>query len=153
MLGNLSKKEIEEVLQSSLMGRIGCSDDHKIYVVPVNYVYDGTHIIAHSVEGMKIQMMRRNPQVCFQVDAIKDFTNWKSVIAWGEFQEITDSRERYNAMKFFVDRTLRLKISETAIPPETTETRIHPRSPGNIKPVIYRIVLEEKTGRYETDEL
>jgi len=152
MLGTLSAKQIEDVLQSNMFGRIGCTDDHKVYVVPVNYVYDGTHIIAHAVEGMKIQMMRKNPQVCFQVDSVTDFTNWKSVIAWGEFQELTDTREKYNAMKYFVDRTMRLKISETAIPPDVSENRVHPRSPGNIKPVIYRIVLSEKTGRYETSE-
>jgi hypothetical protein len=53
-------------------------------------------------------------------------------------------------MKLFVDRTMRLKISETAVLPELTENRVHPRSPGIIKPVIYRIVLSEKTGRYES---
>jgi len=52
-------------------------------------------------------------------------------------------------MKLFVERTLKLKISETAIAPELSDHRVHPRSPGNIKPVIYRIVLNRKTGRYE----
>lgn len=54
------------------------------YVVPVNYVYDGKFIIAHSVAGMKIQMMRKNRDVCFEVDEMKSITNWKSVIAWGQ---------------------------------------------------------------------
>jgi uncharacterized protein len=151
MMGTLNETQIEEVLQSNLLGRIGCNDGARMYVVPINYVYDGHHIIAHSVAGMKIAMMRKNPQVCFEVDEMKSFTNWKSVIAWGEYQELTDAREKYNAMKLFVDRTMRLKISETAIPPEITEQRVHPRSPGYIKPVIYRIVLTEKTGRFEKD--
>jgi nitroimidazol reductase NimA-like FMN-containing flavoprotein (pyridoxamine 5'-phosphate oxidase superfamily) len=122
-----------------------------MYVVPINYVYDGRYIIAHSLVGMKIEMMRRNPNVCFEVDEVKDFTNWKSVIAWGEYQELVAERERYAAMKLFVDRMLRMKISETAIPPELSEQRVHPRSPGNIRPVIYRILLSEKTGRFEKD--
>jgi nitroimidazol reductase NimA-like FMN-containing flavoprotein (pyridoxamine 5'-phosphate oxidase superfamily) len=150
MIGLLNKEQIEEVLGSNVLGRIGCGDGKKIYVVPVNYVYDNNHIIAHSTEGMKISIMRHHPQVCFQVDEMKSFTNWKSVIAWGEYQELTDAREKYNAMKLFVDRTMRLKISETAVLPELTENRVHPRSPGIIKPVIYRIVLSEKTGRYES---
>jgi nitroimidazol reductase NimA-like FMN-containing flavoprotein (pyridoxamine 5'-phosphate oxidase superfamily) len=151
MLGKLSSSEIEHVLSHNLFGRIGCYDAGRIYVVPVNYVYDGKDIIAHSVEGMKIQMMRNNPEVCFEVDEVRDFTNWKSVIVLGEYQEIVDEMERYRAIKFFVDRTLRIKISETAIPPETSEKRVHPRSPGMIKPVIYRIVALEKSGRYEKD--
>jgi uncharacterized protein len=150
MIGKLTNEEIEEVLKENVLGRIGCNDGRKTYVVPINYVYDGKCIIAHSVAGMKIQMMRKNPQVCFEVDEMKSFTNWKSVILWGQYQELTDEHDRYQLMKIFVDRMMRLKISETAMPPEISETRVHPRSPGNIKPVIYRIIITEKTGRFET---
>jgi nitroimidazol reductase NimA-like FMN-containing flavoprotein (pyridoxamine 5'-phosphate oxidase superfamily) len=149
MIGKLNDEQIEEVLRSNVLGRIGCQDSNKIYVVPVNYVYDDKHIIAHSVEGMKIRMMRKNHSVCFEVDEMKNFTNWKSVIAWGEYQELTEERDRYYAMKLFVDRMMHMKISETALPPEITEKRVHPRSPGNIRPVVFRIVISEKTGRYE----
>jgi nitroimidazol reductase NimA-like FMN-containing flavoprotein (pyridoxamine 5'-phosphate oxidase superfamily) len=153
MIGILTDAQVEEVLQSNVLGRIGCRDGNKIYVVPVNYVYDGKYIIAHSVEGMKIRMMRKNHSVCFEVDEMKTFTNWKTVIAWGEYQELTEERDRYYAMKLFVDRMIRMKISETAKPPEISEKRVHPRSPGNIRPVVYRIVISEKTGRYENDTL
>jgi nitroimidazol reductase NimA-like FMN-containing flavoprotein (pyridoxamine 5'-phosphate oxidase superfamily) len=153
MLGQLDKKEIEKVLNENVLGRIGCHDQDRTYVVPVTYVYDGTSILAHSVEGLKIRMMRANPQVCFEVDDVKDFTNWKSVILWGEYEEITDADEKNEVMQQFVDRVMRLKISETALPPETTETRLHPRSPGVIKPVIYKIKIKEMTGRYEQASL
>jgi len=151
MIGKLTNEQVEDVLKENVLGRIGCNDGEKNYVVPVNYVYDGKFIIAHSLMGMKIEMMRKNPQVCFEVDEIKNFTNWKTVIAWGEYQELHDERDRYYAMKLFVDRVIRMKISETAIPPEISEQRVHPRSPGNIKPIIYRIVISESTGRYEKD--
>ncbi|MDP4261277.1 MAG: pyridoxamine 5'-phosphate oxidase family protein [Bacteroidota bacterium] len=153
MIGKLTDDQVTEVLQSNVLGRIGCHDSKRIYVVPVNYVYDGKYIIAHSVEGMKIHMMRRNPSVCFEVDEMKSFTNWKSVITWGEYQELTEERDRYYAMKLFVDRMMHLKISETARPPEISEKREHPRSPGNIKPVVFRIVITEKTGRFENERL
>lgn len=151
MIGKLNKEQIEEVLKENVLGRIGCSDGEKTYVVPVNYVYDGKYIIGHSLDGMKIRMMRKNPEVCFEIDEMKSFTSWKSVIIRGQYQELTDEREGYVAMKLFVDRMLRLKISETAIPPEISEKRVHPRAPGNIKPVIYRIVVTEKTGRFEKE--
>lgn len=149
MIGRMNDEEMKELLRSNVLGRLGCSDKTKTYVVPINYIYDGKSIIAHSVVGMKIEMMRKNPRVCFEVDEMKDFTNWKSVIAWGEYQELTDERDRYAAMKLFVDRMLHMKISETAVPPEITEQRVHPRSPGYIKPVIYRILITEMTGRFE----
>lgn len=151
MIGKLTNEQIQEVLSQNVLGRIGCNDGEKTYVVPINYVYDGKFIIGHSTEGMKIRMMRKNPQVCFEVDEMKNLTHWKSIIAWGEYQELTDERDRYYAMKLFVDRMMHLKISETAIPPELSDFRVHRRSPGNIKPVIYRIVINEISGRYEND--
>ena len=98
MIGKLTDDQIEEVLKENVLGRIGCNDGKKTYVVPVNYVYDGKFIIAHSVYGMKIEMMRKNKQVCFEVDEMKSFTNWKSVIVWGEYQELAEERDRYSAM-------------------------------------------------------
>ena len=148
MIGKLSIQEIEEVLKENVLGRIGCNDGTKNYVVPISYVYDGNNIMAHSLEGMKIEMMRKNPDVCFEVDMINDFADWKSVIAWGRFEEITDELERHNVMKLFVDRMLHLKISQTAATPEIVKERIHPHS-KDVHPVIYRIKLTEKTGRFE----
>jgi uncharacterized protein len=151
MIGQLNKDEIEIVLQSNAIGRLGCSDGEKVYVVPINYVYDGNFIIAHSVEGTKIRMMRKNPSVCFEVDQMKSFTNWKSVIVWGQYEELVEGPEKHEVMKSFVAKMIRMKISETAKPPEMAPHRVHPRSPGNIKPVIFRIAISEKTGRFETE--
>ncbi len=149
MIGELNEEQIEEVLKENVLGRIGCTDGKKTYVVPVNYVYNGKNIIAHSVEGMKIRMMRKNPEVCFEVDEMKSFTNWKSVIAWGEYQELTEERDRYYAMKLFVERMIHMKVSQTAILPEITDKNVHPHLHKNIRPVVYRIVITEKTGRFE----
>jgi uncharacterized protein len=152
MIGRLNSEQIEKVLKENVLGRIGCSAGKKTYVVPVNYVYDDKFIIAHSVMGLKIEMMRKNPQVCFEVDEMKSLTNWKSVIAWGEYQELTGERDRYYAMKLFVDRMMHMKISESAIPPEITVKKVNPGLPGSIKPIVYRIVITEKTGRFESEE-
>lgn len=151
MIGKLTNEQIEEVLKENVLGRIGCNDGEKNYVVPVNYVYDGKFIIAHSVMGMKIEIMRKNPNVCFEVDEMKSFTNWKSVIAWGEYQELSDQRDRSIAMRLFVDRTMHTKISSTAIVAEIDEGRVHFRSPASARPIIYRIIMTEKTGRFENE--
>ena len=151
MIGKLTNEQIESVLKENVLGRIGCNDGIKVYVVPINYVYDGKYIIGHSMEGMKIHMMRNNPGVCFEVDEMKSLTNWKSVIAWGEYQELTMERDRYYAMKLFVDKMMHVKIGERAISTGITEKGVHPFLKENIKPIIYRIVITEKTGRFEND--
>jgi nitroimidazol reductase NimA-like FMN-containing flavoprotein (pyridoxamine 5'-phosphate oxidase superfamily) len=152
MIGSLTVEQIEEVLRDNLLGRIGCNDGKRNYVVPINYVYDGRFIIAHSVMGMKIEMMRKNPHVCFEVDVVKSFTNWKSVIAWGEYQELTDHRARFQAMKLFMDRLMHIKIINTPIATEIEEGIVDDLlSASHVKSIIYRIVITEKTGRFENE--
>jgi len=152
MIGNLTSEEIEAVLKQNVLGRIGCNDGKRTYVVPINYVYDGRYIIAHSCEGMKIKMMRKNSDVCFEVDEMTSFTNWKSVIAWGEYQELSDERKRYEAIKLFVDRMLYLKVSKSAMLPNAVEEVGQPHfPPGSSRAIIYRVILTEKTGRFENE--
>jgi uncharacterized protein len=152
MIGRLTEIQILDVLKNNFLGRIGCNDGAKTYVVPINYIYYEGYIIGHSVAGMKIEMMRKKPQVCFEVDEMQSFTNWKSVIAWGKYEELNNEDEKQTAMKLFVDGMMHMKISETAVLPQLTERRVHPRTPGVIKPIVYKIVFTEKTGRYEMDE-
>ena len=58
MLGKLNQGQIEELLHTQVVGRIGCHHAGKTYVVPITYVYDGEHIIGHTQDGMKIHIMR-----------------------------------------------------------------------------------------------
>ena len=149
MIGTLTIQQMEDVLHRNLVGRLGCNDGVKTYVVPVSYVYDGTHIIAHSPEGKKVAMMRKNPDVCFEVDEMEDLDNWRSVIAWGRYEELTDEEARYEAMKKLVNRMMKLKATGSAKPPHLSPHRAHPRQPGDIKAVIWRIALTKKSGRFE----
>jgi nitroimidazol reductase NimA-like FMN-containing flavoprotein (pyridoxamine 5'-phosphate oxidase superfamily) len=149
MLGELSIQEIEDVLKSNALGRIGCSSSQAVYVVPVTYAYDGESIIGCTVEGLKVDMLRKNPECCFEVDSAKDLSNWVSVIAWGTFEELGgDAATR--ATEFF------LKTVERFMPHDSSQpARMGPSSSGrqatfvNTNPIIYRIKLREKTGRFE----
>ena len=152
MICKLTDEQIDELLHDNVLGHLGCNDGFNTYVYPTNYIYDGKFIICHSQAGSKIQVMRRNKRVCFQVDEIKNFTSWRSVMLLGEYQELNDERERYNAIKVFTDLLLRIKISETALLPGTKKQNSHLHWQGNIRPNIYRIVIDEKTGRYENDQ-
>ncbi|MDP9236199.1 MAG: pyridoxamine 5'-phosphate oxidase family protein [Chloroflexota bacterium] len=80
MLGELNRKEIDHLLRAEQLGRIGCHAAGVTYIVPVSYVFDGTCIYALSGEGMKLRMMRENPRVCFEVEQVKRWYNWQSVI-------------------------------------------------------------------------
>jgi nitroimidazol reductase NimA-like FMN-containing flavoprotein (pyridoxamine 5'-phosphate oxidase superfamily) len=147
MMGILTEEQARHLLQSGLVGRIGCYADKEIYVVPVTYAYHDDFIYAHSREGQKVRLMRKNTAVCFQVDSIENMGNWRSAIAWGEYQELTSESERSAALKILRDRLIPFVTSETVrphavpTPPEVIEKER--------KPVIYRIRIKKITGRFE----
>ncbi len=149
MLGELNEAQIEQVLLSEVIGRIGCHADEQTYVVPITYVYDGESIYGHSAEGMKLRMMRKNPKVCFEVDDMENMANWRSVIAWGTFEELTGD-EAIHAMQLLVNRLMPLTTSETAASSQGTEsTGSHRADTAGRTVSVYRIHLTEKTGRFE----
>ncbi len=147
MIGKLENEEIEQLLTHQLVGRIGCHANDITYVVPVSYAYDGKYIYVHTLKGMKIDIMKKNPKVCFQIDDTKNLTNWKCVICWGEFEELVTEEQRKLALQILSDRVLPILSSETMhITPEW------PFSSENnemIEGFFFRIRLTEKTGRFE----
>lgn len=150
MVGHLTEEQIISVLKENVLGRIGCSDGTQNYIVPINYYYDGNAIVMHSEVGMKIHMMRKNPNVCFEVDEMTDFTNWRSVIIFGRYEEIEDEEEKKAVMDAYINSMMRIKLSETALLPEIHAYRLHSRT-GPLETVIYKILIDKMTGRYESD--
>lgn len=147
MFGELNTQEIEEVLKSQIIGRLACYAEGVVYVVPISYAYDGEYVYARALDGMKVQMMRKNPNVCFQTDRMLDMANWQSVVLWGGYEELVSGNERDHALKTLMDRILPLISSETM--------HLSPQWPfptdqtGEIKGVVFRIRVNKKTGRFE----
>lgn len=147
MFGKLNTEEIEQVLMNQVVGRLGCHAQGITYVVPVSYAYDGGFIYGRSFEGMKIDMMRKDPKVCFQVDIMNNMADWQSVIAWGIYQELEHTTERNEALQKLMDRRLPLLSSET-----THLSPVWPFTPhdiSEIRGIVFRIQLTKKTGRFE----
>ena len=148
MLGELNETQVDHLLRAEVVGRIGCHVDGITYVVPVTYVYDGADIYGHSAAGgTKIDMMRKNPDVCFEVDSMQNMANWQSVIVWGKFEEITKKIDQKQAMKKLTDRIMPLMTSETAQP--THGFKKNAQDAGKHEMILYRIKLYKKTGRFE----
>jgi uncharacterized protein len=147
MIGILTESEIESVLANHIVGRIGCHHAGTTYVVPISYAYHGGSVYAISAEGMKLAIMRNNPEVCFEVDNQENMANWQSVIAWGTFHELTDPETRRTALDKLTARILPLESSET-----THLFNDWPFVPGDlneINGVVYEIRLHKKSGRFE----
>jgi hypothetical protein len=146
VIGELSDTEIDELLHNEQLGRIGYQAEGRTHIVPVSYVHEGDSVYALSSEGAKIRAMRANPHVCFEVEHVERWYNWRSVIAWGTFEELRgDEAERAYSLlhqRFtpLIEFEARTSADDDALLPPGVRARQF---------VLYRIRIEERAGRFE----
>jgi len=148
MLGVLNQNQIDTLLKEQVTGRIACHADGTTYIVPINYVYSAPYIYGHSAMGKKIEMMRKNPEVCFEADDIQSIFRWKSVIAWGNFEEVTDLEEKARLMQSLIHRIMPL-ASNPGDHPSHGITEKDSDIGDKVELIVYKIKLSKMTGRFE----
>jgi nitroimidazol reductase NimA-like FMN-containing flavoprotein (pyridoxamine 5'-phosphate oxidase superfamily) len=95
------RTEMEDILRRGEICRLAMADDDMPYVVAVNYGYADNCLYIHAApEGRKIDFMRKNPRVCFEIDVDVEIVNtdsvhkcstkYKSIIGYGTASIITD---------------------------------------------------------------
>jgi uncharacterized protein len=94
---------IDEILNQSELCRIGLVDGDEAYIVPLNYGYADGVLYFHSAPlGRKIDLIRKNNKVTFEITFISEIltgekpcnwtTRYRSVMGTGTM-EIRDDRE------------------------------------------------------------
>ncbi|MHC4321306.1 MAG: pyridoxamine 5'-phosphate oxidase family protein [Planctomycetota bacterium] len=109
-------QEVEELLSNALVGRLGTCFNNIPYITPVNFVYDNNKIYFHSAhEGRKIENIKHNQQVCFEIDEIISIipgmrmpcgstTEYKSVIVFGDIRVVVDIDEKTVALNKLIEK-------------------------------------------------
>lgn len=123
------------------MARLGCSLNDQPYIIPVGFAYEDDFIYVFATLGKKIEWMRTNPKVCVQVDESKGQSDWVSVIANGEYQELPEPKfaaERAHARSLLQKRH-HWWLNALA------ERRIQMRD-QDIEPVFFRIQIQSLSG-------
>ncbi len=88
---------MEEIINRSKVCRLGLSDGHWPYVVPLCFGYRNNALFVHSaLKGKKIKIIKENPRVCFELDIDTEIqkksspcrwgTNYRSIIGYGQAQ-------------------------------------------------------------------
>lgn len=132
--GRLREDDSRAILREGSLGRLGCLADGGPYVVPVNYFFDGKDVYIHSLPGKKINALRDNPRACLQMDEIKDSYHWRSVIAYGTYEEISDEKTREEILAKLFNRLPNL-------------TPVESRLANGLKEIIvFRIKVDKITG-------
>ncbi|HEV2127699.1 MAG TPA: pyridoxamine 5'-phosphate oxidase family protein [Thermomicrobiales bacterium] len=130
----LDQEGIDALLRSALVGRIACCahDDDRPYLVPIPFGYDGESIYSISGPGRKLDIMRNQPSVAFEVDVAEAEDRWQSVVADGEFEELTHPKERLRAIEI--------------VNPAAGIDAVSPDA------IVYRIRLTRLSGRFEVPD-
>jgi nitroimidazol reductase NimA-like FMN-containing flavoprotein (pyridoxamine 5'-phosphate oxidase superfamily) len=147
MIEPLSSAQIDMLLREQVVGRIGCHARGQTYVVPTTYAYADGAIICHTGNGLKVRMMRENPEVCFEVEDLRHLPRWSSVIARGRYEELHGD-EADRALDRLIARLGAEPPALTSMPWQgagTTEAVSRASRPE----IVFRIVLVEKSGRRE----
>lgn len=99
------KKIIDEILSKGEICRIAMVNNGEPYIVPVNYGYFDNAIYIHSASnGKKIDILKQNNRVCFEIDygheVLKDdlACNWtakyRSLVGYGSVEILTNDQEK-----------------------------------------------------------
>jgi hypothetical protein len=98
MIHELHPDEIESVLHRHHLGRLACIVDGEPYVVPITYTYQDGFIYGHTMPGQKLDAMRAEPRVSFEVDERWEADTWRSAVVRGNFEELTAEEDRGAAL-------------------------------------------------------
>lgn len=146
---DLLATDIDSLLESEVFGHLACTDGEKPYIVPLAYVFYNNAIYGQTTEGKKIDILRKNPQVCFQVQ--KQTDRWQSVICWGTFQELDFSVVKEAEASMIIELlTMRLGSVQSEVGvtvPFAFNGKPQALTTDQKKSTLFRILITEKTGR------
>lgn len=103
------KREIEQIFKDAQVCRLGLYDGNSPYIVPLNFGYKENTLFFHSaLAGRKIDILKKNPGVCFEIDipgktiSSDKACNWSmaflSIIGEGKVIFINNETEKINAL-------------------------------------------------------
>jgi nitroimidazol reductase NimA-like FMN-containing flavoprotein (pyridoxamine 5'-phosphate oxidase superfamily) len=78
-----NRREIDSILSKAIVCRISIIDHETPYIVPMNFWYKDDILYLHSTpEGKKIDVLKRNPWVCFEVESDLEIINTQIPCKW-----------------------------------------------------------------------
>lgn len=135
---------IEDVIRNSLVCRLGMSRNDQPYVVPLCFAYSDNTLYFHSAgEGLKLEILQQNPNVCFEFDIDHEVVlaekpckwsmKYRSVIGFGKSSLVENLEEKKKGLDAIMQQ-----YSDKSF--EYVETAID-------STVIIKVVIESMTGK------
>ena len=152
---SMIKSEIDQLLRTAKIGHLGVCLNNQPYIVPLNFAYENNHIYFHCADsGQKIQFLRNNPSVCFEVAECNATTTgltlcdsdtaYRSVVAFGTARIVTNLEEKTTALRSIVAKYMG---DERARDLGSRTVDKYRSSQGSATTVV-KITIEHMTGKH-----
>lgn len=141
----ITKEEALGLLEAGEYGIMSLADDSWPYAVPISYiVMDGAVYVHCAREGRKVDILGKNPRVCFTVVGNTEpvyagsfSTYYESVMVFGRASLVEEEEEKYKAL---------YRLAEKYLPAAMD------KADGDIKrsfkrTSVYKIAMEQVTGK------
>jgi uncharacterized protein len=136
---SLSREEIHALLSRNHVGRIAYCKGHRIEIEPLHYVYSGGWIYGRtSHNGRHSSAGDGWWPVAFEVDEVKDLSEWTSVVIHGGFYTLSENGATWEQ----AERVRAIEIIRTLVPEAFTRS-----DPTPFRNVVFRIAVQEVSGR------
>ena len=138
------RAEIEAIIAEAQVCRLAMCDGDRPYMVPLSFGYADNTLYFHcATDGRKLEVLTKNPSVCFEMDVEVDVKrgesacefgmNYRSVIGFGTASILEDTEQKTAALDLIMTHY-------KASPEEYPEALI------NIMKVI-KVEIESMTGK------
>jgi len=113
------------MLSSEAVLRLAVNSDGQPYIVPVNFGYRDNALYFHSAkEGRKIEALKQNPRVCFEVESKSEVlhsrtacgfgTRYRSIIGYGVASILESVEEKKHALSVMMEKYADTSASGTS---------------------------------------
>ena len=136
---------LEGILARAEVCRIAMCDGTVPYLVPVNFGYRDRSIFIHSArEGRKIDILRKNNRVCFEVDTDVEILKGNAACDWGaRFQSVIGTGTAH-----FIEEISEKMDALDVIMRKYSGTGGHAYDDRRVNAIsVIRIDIEEMTGK------
>lgn len=80
---DLTRNECEGLLSTQRIGRLAYAHQNRVDVEPMAYIWDEDTAFLRTGPGVKLDVLKHNPWVALEVDAVEGPFNWRSVVVKG----------------------------------------------------------------------
>jgi nitroimidazol reductase NimA-like FMN-containing flavoprotein (pyridoxamine 5'-phosphate oxidase superfamily) len=135
---DLTMEEMQSLLARNHIGRIAYSFHDRVDIRPIHYVYADNWIFGRTSQSDKLDVLKHNQWVAFEVDEVQGPFDWMSVVAHGSFYRVSDERMPQN---------LELREETLARIRSFAPSTLRDTDPVPFRTELFAIALDKLSGR------